>query len=139
MANWNKIMDAYESNDCESLGGYAAEHLNEICHYLTQYYSDEDAYYYTFLCALYFVDVDEFVDGGEEDVLRYAMADWNYQYNYSLLRRNFHENRWSYTVERIMNDAPRHIREVFARLGCAICSGKGYISDAERRVILKWV
>lgn len=42
-------------------------------------------------------------------------------------------------VEQLMRNAPRYVREAFARLGCSLCSAKGYVSSEERRVILSWV
>ena len=140
MANWNKIMEAYESNDCESLGEYAAELMNDLADYFEDegYYSG-DIGMLVLGCALYFVNIDKFVDGGEEDVLRYALGDSNYQYNFSMMRRDFDENGYSSRIESVMRGAPSRVREMFARLGCAVCSGKGYISAEERKVILRWV
>ena len=56
-----------------------------------------------------------------------------------VMKKNFQAYGYSRRVEQLMREAPRYVREVFARLGCALCSGKGYISDKERRVILSWV
>lgn len=139
MANWNTIIENYESNDCESLGEYAFELMNELLKYFSNFEDKKAAADDTMLCALYFLNIDQFVDGGEEDVLRHALHDWDYQMNYTLMQRNFQKYGWGRRVEGLMYDAPRRIREIFARLGCALCSGKGYVSDKERQVILKWV
>lgn len=139
MANWNTIIENYESNDCESLGEYAFELMNELLNYFSNFEASKDASDDVMLCALYFLNIDNFVDGGEEDVLRYALHDWDYQMNVPLMQRNFQKYGWGRRVEGLMYDAPRRIREIFARLGCALCSGKGYVSEAEREVILKWV
>lgn len=140
MANWNKIMEAYESNDCESLGEYAAELMLELGRYYEQILNHrEDVGVWLLFTAMYFVNVDRFLDGGEEDVLRYAINDVNHRYDFWEIRRIFNDNGYTADIEDIMHRAPQRIREVFARLGCAVCSGKGYISEDERRTILRWV
>ena len=89
MANWNTIIENYESNDCESLGEYAFELMNELLNYFSNFEASKDASDDVMLCALYFLNIDNFVDGGEEDVLRYALHDWDYQMNVPLMQRNF--------------------------------------------------
>ena len=37
MANWEYIMECYESNDCESLGDYAVAHINKLMDYFESY------------------------------------------------------------------------------------------------------
>ena len=139
MANWKTIMANYESNDCESLGEYAYEHMVELLDYFKASYPEKQAADYAFYCAIYFVNIDKFCDGAEEDVLRVAVADYTHDLNFNLIQKNFDRNGLSSVVENLMRRAPSRIREVFARLGCAICSAKGYISDTERKVILGWV
>lgn len=140
MANWDRIMEAYESNDCESLGEYAAELMNDLADYFEDegYYSG-DIGMMVMGCAMYFINVDRFVDGGEEDVLRYAINDFRYEYNFSLMQRDFDRKGYASVVEGFMRGAPYRVKEMFARLGCCVCSGKGYISSDERRAILRWV
>ena len=139
MANWKRIMDSYESNDCESLGEYAAEHMLALVDYFKKFESAQDAADDALSCALYFVSIDHFFDGGEEDVLRHAIRDYSYKINYPTLLRNYEKAGYRSRVENLIRKAPSSVKERFAHLGCAICSGKGYISDAERREILKWV
>lgn len=139
MSRWDTIIENYESNDCESLGEYAFELLEELMQYFENFESKETSAKYAFYCAIYFADIDNFVDGGEEDVLRHALNDFNINTNFTLMQRNFRQYGYGRIVEQLISDAPYRIREIFARLGCAICSGKGYVSENERRVILKWV
>ena len=140
MANWNDIMEAYESNDCESLGEYAFAHMNQLLNYFSSYMEQRRASDLTLFCAMYFVDIDRFVDGDEQDVLRNALHDWECTINFDMARRNYSSDP---SLRRLVEDnirrAPYRIKEEFARLGCALCAAKGYISEQERKVILSWL
>lgn len=135
---WDTIIENYESNDCESLGEYAEELLEVLFNYFRRFENEDDSAYDTLLCAIYFLDIDNFVDGGEEDVFRYAL-DRYHKYNIPLLQKQFRSQGLNRRVESNIYNAPYNIKEAFARLGCALCSGKGYVSSQEREVILKWV
>ena len=89
------------------------------------------------LCAFYFANVDHFIDGDEEDVIRTALND--HSMNINLIRMNYEQNGLEREVLTSMRNAPYRVREEFARLGCAICAAKGFIRDEEKERILRWV
>ena len=136
MANWEYIMECYESNDCESLGDYAVAHINKLMDYFESYLPTQEAANLSIFCGMYFISVDNFVDGGEEEVFRRAVGEWRANVNF-LLSEYKRLNKKA-LVEREISRAPRSVKDEFMRLGCALCSGKGYISSDERRVILRW-
>ena len=138
--NWIEIMEAYESNDCESLSEYALTHMERLMEYFDTYMERQASSDFVFLCAMYFINIDRFVDGGEDDVLRGAIGDWEHSVNLSVIQRKFDSTPGIIdSIEDHIRRAPYRIKEEFARLGCALCSGKGYISEKEREVILSWI
>ena len=132
MANWNEIFDVYESNDCESLGEIATYHSDRIVEYLMGMMSKDSAIITTHSIALYFIEIDHFFDGGEADVYSSVFGS---QDAYYLAINDYRRNGGKEYVERILRSMPSNMKEQVGRFACAILSGRGYISDAERAII----
>ena len=95
-------------------------------------YSSNHASSYVHAIAYYFIDVDGFFDGGEGDVFAGVFGNQQTYYTDIGIYRNQGYKEW---VERTIRNAPSSIREEIGRFGCAICAGRGYISDSEKALI----
>ena len=134
MANWYEIFDAYESQDCDSLCELANVHAQKIHDYLKPIKGNVDSLYTVHDIVIYFIQIDDFFDGGEADVY---MSLFGSQQNYYDAIRDYKENGGKEYVERTVKAMPQSIKEEVGRLGCAILAGRGYIRENERSVILR--
>jgi len=134
MANWYEIIDAYESQDIDSLCELANIHADRIHNYLLPYKGKRDTVYTVHDIVIYFIQIDDFFDGGEADVY---MSLFDTEDNYYAAIRDYKENGGKEYVERTVREMPYNIREEVGRLGCAILAGRGYIRDNEREIIMR--
>lgn len=130
-----EIIEAYESYDCDSLCEEANLLSDVIYGYLKRNFPIKDALIYMVDCGFYFVDIDREFDGAESDVFRAVYGDNQIYYQSIASYRRYSRE---YAITRVMVNAPASVREAFFRFGCCLLASKGYISQQERSVLLKW-
>ena len=134
MIDWYEIFDIYESNDCDSLCEIAGIHSDRLVEYFMKTMSKDNAILTTHDIAIYFIEIDNFFDGGESDVYEYVFGSEDYYYR---AINDYRQNGGKAYVERIVRELPSYMREEVGRFGCAILAGRGYIRDEEREIIMR--
>ena len=135
MANWERIMDAYESWDIDSLAEEAHAQGDVFYDFaLARLGNAEDADFLLLCAAVFFISTDDFFDGAEEDVFLGTFSSKSDYY----AGLSDYKNGGEALLQRIWPYLPRNVLESLLRMGCCYFAAKGYMSEKERNVIRRF-
>ena len=89
----------------------------------------------TLYIAIYWVDKDCFIDGGEEKVF---LGLFNEYVNIYEARNYYNQDNAKEFVEGCLRNFPSDLQESAIKMGVYLYCGKGYITEDEEYAILNW-
>lgn len=138
MGYWERLIDAYESWDYDSLVEEAYELSCAVRDDIARRYNFEDPLNAAFMVAAYFIDADRFVDGAEVSIIRDLWEGHPIERGGDFLVRAYRQYDWQPWVESYLYNCGRQALEVALRFGMVVCASDGFIRSEERSRILKW-
>ena len=138
MGYWERLIDAYESWDYDSLVEEAYHLSCAVRDDIARRYNFEDPLNAAFMIAAYFIDADRFADGAEVSLIRDLWEGSPIERGGDFLLRAYRQYDWQPWVEAYLNNCGRDALEVALRFGMVVCASDGFIRDEERSRILRW-
>ena len=138
MGYWERLIDAYESWDYDSLSEEAYHLSCAVRDDINRKFDVKDPLFAALMVASYFMDADRFVDGAEESIIRDLFEGQPLDLGGSTFYRSYKQYNWQPWVESYLNSCSGSSLENALRFGMVICASDGFIRDEERARILRW-
>lgn len=139
MGYWERLIDAYESWDYDSLVEEAYHLSCVVRDDIARRCNVNDPLSAAFMVAAYFIDADRFADGAEVSIIRDLWEGSPIECGGDYLLRAYRQYNWQPWVESYLYNCTSDALEAALRFGMVICASDGFIRDEERYRILKWI
>lgn len=139
MGRIEHLIDVYESWDYDSLVDEAVELTYPLENIVARLgIVRETPLYVVMMIGAYFMDADGSVDGAEDSLFRDIYKGQPINISGFRYMQSYRNQNWEPIIERILRLCSSSERETILRFGMVVCASDGFITDSERRRILRW-